>query len=131
MRPSRVRPRGIFTAGWCGCRAAIKGRWRAILAESGTAGSILEGWPPGRPRPVRNRPSTVISRLPRRVRLEELGLPREQDAADARGIAGQQGELRARGDQGGIELKFSRKAVPQTLDLVLTLELGRIQDRKS
>ena len=35
MLPAEVRPRGIFTAARSGWRAAISGRWRAMLAESG------------------------------------------------------------------------------------------------
>ena len=35
MRPSAVRPRGILIAAWSGWRAAMSGRWRAMLADSG------------------------------------------------------------------------------------------------
>jgi hypothetical protein len=42
--------------------------------------------------------------FPSRFSLEQLRLPREQHRIDALGISGNQDELRASGDEGGIKL---------------------------
>jgi hypothetical protein len=71
MRPSRVRPRGTFSAATLGCRAAIAARCRATFTEAGEmaeeageSGGVTGDGKIGGPRPRWQRKRRALRRSP-------------------------------------------------------------------
>jgi len=111
MAPLEVRPRGIFRAATSGCVAAMRGRWRAILADS--AGSVGTDLLAGR---VGSGEGGNLA--------DEVRLPREEQGIELGGGSGEDSKLSAIGDQRGVHIQFGRENVATGFEAILKGNLG-------